>query len=87
MSLAEGSVSPGFEPVKEMFERMLRSGCDKCAQLCIYVGDERVVDLWGKAEEVVDDRFGPDSLMTVFSSSKTISAIVVATLVDKGLLR
>ena len=87
MSLAEGSVSPGFEPVKEMFERMLRSGCDKCAQLCIYVGDERVVDLWGKAADVVDDQFGPDSLMTVFSCSKTISAMVVATLVDKGLLR
>ena len=87
MSLSKGSVSPGFEPVKGMFEAMLRSGCDKRAQLCVYMGDEKIVDLWGTAADVVDDQFGPDSLLNVFSSTKTISAIVVAKMVDNGLLR
>ena len=87
MSLAKGSVSPGFETVKEMFETMLRTGCDKRAQLCVYVGDQRVVDLWGTAADVVDEKFGPDSLVNVFSSTKTITAIVVAKMVDQGLLR
>ena len=87
MSLAKGTVSPGFEPVRDMFETMLRTGCDKRAQLCIYMGDDRIVDLWGTAADVVDDQFGPDSLLNVFSSTKTITAIVVAKLVDKGLLR
>ena len=87
MSLSHGCVSPGFEPVKDMFEAMLRSGCDRRAQLCVFMGEERTVDLWGTAADIVDDHFGPDSLLNVFSSTKTITAIVVAKMVDKGLLR
>ena len=38
----EGSVSPGFESVKEMFENNLRRGAEDSAQLCVYVGEEKV---------------------------------------------
>ena len=86
MGLVKGSVSPGFEPVRDAFEAMIRSGCDTRAQLCVYAGVERVVDLWATAAEVVDESFGPDSLVNVFSSTKSITAIVVAKMVDDGLL-
>ena len=86
MSLVKGSVSPGFEPVRDAFEAMMRSGCDTRAQLCVYAGEERVVDLWATAADVVDETFGPDSLVNIFSSTKNITAIVVAKMVDEGLL-
>ena len=86
MSLVKGDVSPGFEPVRDAFEAMMRSGCDTRAQLCVYAGGERVVDLWATAAEVVDEAFGPDSLVNIFSSSKNLTAIVVAKMVDQGLL-
>ena len=38
----EGTVSPGFESVKEMFENNFRRGADDSAQLCVYVGEEKV---------------------------------------------
>ena len=39
----EGTVSPGFESVKEMFENNFRRGADDSAQLCVYVGEDKVI--------------------------------------------
>ena len=65
---------------------MILSGCETRAQLCVYADGECVVDLWATAADVVDEEFGPDSLVNVFSSTKTITTIVVAKMVDEGLL-
>ena len=43
------------------------------AQLCIYVEEECVVDLWGSGTD--DPNFGPDSLINVFSSGKSLESI------------
>ncbi|NCF32787.1 MAG: hypothetical protein GWP50_04370 [Proteobacteria bacterium] len=40
-----GEVQSAFEPVRQLFQQSLTASRDKNAQLCIYVGDERVVDL------------------------------------------
>ena len=37
------------------------------AQLCVYVGEEKVVDLWGS---IKDKDFSGDSITNVFSSTK-----------------
>ena len=87
MSLAHGTVAPGYESVRDMFEKMLRDGVDTKAQVCIYVGEEKVVDLWGLAPEVEDDLYGPDSIVNMYSSTKVLTSIVVAKMVDRGLLR
>ena len=54
------------------------------AQLCIYVGEECVVDLWSSVTD--DPNFGPDSLVNVFSSGKSLESIAIAMLVDRGLI-
>merc|ERR1711953_321299 len=41
-----GFVAPGYESVREMFERNFSRGADETSQLCVYVGEEVVVDLW-----------------------------------------
>ena len=47
-----GHVSPGFEPVRALFESKVASGAEDCAQLCVYAGGEAVVDLYAVARHV-----------------------------------
>ncbi len=80
-----GSVAPGFESVKQLFEREMRVMAERGAQLCVYHRGERVVDLW--ADVTGDGSFTGDSLVNVFSSGKSLEAIAVASLYGKGLLK
>lgn len=82
--IVEGSVAQGFEPVKALFEHNMNTLAERNAQLCIYVGEERVVDLWATA--IGDESFSADSLVNVFSSGKSLEAITMAMLFDQGLL-
>ena len=38
-----GSITPDFESVKKEFEEYFRNGLESRAQLCVYVGEEKVV--------------------------------------------
>ena len=79
-----GTVAPGYESVKVMFEENFHRGSDESSQLCVYVGEEKVVDLWCS---VKDPGYTGDTLTNVFSSTKSLTAIAMASLVDKvGLL-
>ncbi|MGK5734193.1 serine hydrolase domain-containing protein [Streptomyces sp. URMC 124] len=80
-SVVQGTVAKGYEGVREEFEATFaeeRAG--HSAQLAAYVDGEQVVDLWG----------GPgvegDSLTGVFSSTKGAAHLVVALLVQEGVL-
>jgi CubicO group peptidase (beta-lactamase class C family) len=79
-----GTVAPGFESLKQLFEHNMKTLAEKNAQLCVYVGNERVVDLWASATGDTD--FNADSLVNVFSSGKSLESIALASLVAKGLL-
>ncbi len=84
-----GTVAPGYEPVKEHLERQFWDGRGEKAQVCAYVRGEKVVDLWATARDDDDDGKEPydgDSLHTVFSSTKAVTAVVFACLVDRGLV-
>ena len=76
----EGSTASGFEPVAEEFGRLLARERDARGQFCAYRRGQRVVDLWA-GEEVA-----PDDLQGVFSSSKGVSAICIALLLQRGAL-
>ncbi len=82
--MIKGTTAPGFEPVQRLFEGQMRTFAEENAQLCVYHRGEKVVDLWySKAHEPA---FGPDTLVNVFSSGKSLEAIAIAVLVDRGLL-
>ena len=80
----QGTVSPGFESVKDLYEIEMRSMAEEHTQLCVYHKGERVVDLWATATD--DPKFTADSIVNVFSSGKSLEAIAMAWLVGKGLL-
>ena len=82
--IIQGDVAPGFESVKALYERNMHTLAERNTQLCVYVGEERVVDLWASA--IDDTQFSADSLVNVFSSGKSLESILLATLVDQGLL-
>ncbi len=80
----EGSVAPGFESVRQLYEHNMHTLAEENTQLCIYHKGTRVVDLWASATN--DSNFSPDSIITVFSSGKSLEAIAMASLVGKKLL-
>jgi CubicO group peptidase (beta-lactamase class C family) len=80
----EGTVAPGFESVKALYEDTMQTSAECHAQLCVYHNDVKVIDLWASAMD--DSNFSPDSLINVFSSGKSLEAIALASLVSKGLL-
>ena len=79
-----GGTTPEFESVQRLFQQQMQTLAEENAQLCVYHRGEKVVDLWGSVQDDAD--FGPDSLVNVFSSGKSLEAIAIASLVDRGLL-
>jgi len=80
----QGTVAPGFESVRAVYEHEMRTMAEEYTQLCVYHRGECVIDLW--AAPVGDAEFSPDSLVNVFSSGKSLETIAIAHLVGKGLL-
>jgi CubicO group peptidase (beta-lactamase class C family) len=77
----QGTVADGFEAVREEFAAVaIDEGGDYAAQLVAHVDGERVVDLWTGPE------ITGDSLTGVFSSTKGAAHLVVALLVQDGVL-
>lgn len=79
-----GEVKTGFEPVKQLFKKNMSTMAEDNAQLCVYIGDEKVVDLW--ASKSNDGNFDADTLVNIFSSGKSLESIAVALLAEKGLI-
>lgn len=82
-----GTVAPGFEPVRDAFATNFAVRGEVGASVCVRVRGEVVVDLWGGwADEDRTRRWGPDTLVNVYSVGKAIVAAMVLQLVDEGRL-
>ncbi|OFI38868.1 EstA family serine hydrolase [Arthrobacter sp. SW1] len=74
------TVAPGFEPVAELFGRYLAEDPEYSAQLAAYHHGVKVLDLSG------GPHVRPDSMTGVFSCSKGMAGLVIALLVQDGVL-
>ena len=81
----EGWTAPGYGPVRELFALGVADGLEDQAQCTVYVRGELVVDVWTSAGSAVQSD-ACSRLQNVFSSSKVLTSLVVAILVDRGLL-
>jgi len=83
----EGSVSSGFEPVRDAFiENFTRRG-EVGAACCIYRDGEKVVDLWGGVRDRASgERWRADTMVLVHSTTKGLSAMVLALAHSRGWL-
>jgi len=84
MNAMKGHVSPGYESVRDMFKAGFENGREVSAQLCVYVGDEMVINLW---HSVKNNAFTNNTLTAIFSCSKNLSSLALSMLYDRGLLR
>ena len=97
-SMAEihGTVAPGFEAVRAAFESNFDTQGDVGASVAITVGGEFVVDLWGGTatfDGPDDDEAGvpgvegdwqEDTIINVWSTTKTMAALCCLILADRG---
>ncbi|XP_069125557.1 beta-lactamase domain-containing protein 2-like [Argopecten irradians] len=83
----DGFVKPGFEKVLQTFKYNLEQGLERGGSFAAYYKGELVANVWGGT---ADGKSGvlwkKDSLPCFYSTTKSMSAVVIAHLVDKGLL-
>ncbi|MEZ5232111.1 MAG: serine hydrolase domain-containing protein [Acidimicrobiales bacterium] len=82
-----GTCADRFAAVREAFEENFDRHGEVGASVCVTVGGETVVDLWGGTVAGSGDDvapWGPDTLTTVFSSTKGAVALAAHVLVDAG---
>ena len=85
--MTEGTCKPGFESVAEAFQNNFDAKGEVGASVCLTVGGETVVDLWGG---VADQKTGApwtrDTVGIVFSCTKGATAICAHVLASRGKL-
>lgn len=80
-----GQVAAGFEPVRAVFEQNFRDAGEVGASICVYRGDEPVVDLWGGVADLkTGAAWRADTLVNTFSVTKGAVAHAMLRLEDRG---
>jgi len=88
MSLeVHGTCDPRFEGVRKTFAGNLESGADIGASFAVTMNGEMVVDLWGGWADPGQTRpWETDTLVNVYSTTKTMTALTALLLADRGQL-
>jgi len=86
MSLeVHGTCDPRFEGVRRTFAANLESGADVGASFAVTIDGEMVVDLWGGFADPGQTRpWEADTLVNVYSTTKTMTALTALLLADRG---
>jgi CubicO group peptidase (beta-lactamase class C family) len=83
--LAQGVVEPGWEGVREAFETNLAGDVEVGAAVSVHHEGRKVVDLWGGSFDAARTQpYAADTLQLVFSTTKGVTAVMLAMLIDRG---
>lgn len=81
----QGLVHDKYAGARAAFEANLASGADLGASFCATVEGETVVDLWGGfADEARTRPWARDTIVNVYSTTKTMTALTALLLADRG---
>jgi CubicO group peptidase (beta-lactamase class C family) len=87
MSEITGLCPPRFAAVREVFDRHFADGLELGARFALAIDGEIIIDLMGGFADRAETRpFGPDTLTTLFSTTKAVAALMIARLVGQGRL-
>ena len=82
-----GTVASGLDSVREVFQANFDDDIDVGAGFCVYYKGECLVDLWGGYQDQAQTRpWEENTLVNVYSTTKGIASVVVASVVQEGLL-
>jgi len=85
--MTDGICKPGFERVAEAFQENFDAKGEVGASVCLAVGGETVVDLWGgTADQKTGAPWTKDTVSIVFSCTKGATAICAHVLASRGKL-
>lgn len=87
MADIHGVCDDRFEAIYAAFAASLDGGTDLGASIVVDLGDERVVDLWGgSADDSKTTPWERDTLVNVWSTTKTMTFVAALILADRGQL-
>ena len=85
--LVHGDADEGYGPVADEFRRNFAERGEVGAACAVYKDGRKVVDLWGGYRDGRSRKpWQPDTLVTVFSSTKGVSGPAIALAHSRGLI-
>jgi CubicO group peptidase (beta-lactamase class C family) len=85
MADIQGTVETGFEGVRDALAANLDSGADVGASVAVMVDGRSVVDIWGgHLDEARTQPWEADTIINVWSTTKTMAALCALMLADRG---
>jgi CubicO group peptidase (beta-lactamase class C family) len=82
-----GHCAPEFGALRDAFTRNLATGAELGASIAVDVGGETAVDLWGGFRDRASTQpWERDTIVNLWSISKTVTNLAALMLVDRGLL-
>ncbi|MYJ17387.1 MAG: beta-lactamase family protein, partial [Gemmatimonadetes bacterium] len=79
-----GICKPGFEAVRDAFEANFAEGLEIGAAAAVTVDGEFVVDIWGGDADTDGTPWQRDTIVNVYSTTKTMAATCMLMLADRG---
>ncbi len=87
MADVHGFTHDKYAGVRDVFAANLASGADVGASFCATKDGETIVDLWGGHADAEKTRpWEKDTIVNVYSTTKTMTALTALLLADRGLL-
>ena len=86
-NIVHGTTQDRFAPVCDVMAKSLESGADLGASFCATIDGETVIDIWGGwADEAKTRPWEADTIVNVYSTTKTMTALTALLLADRGAL-
>ena len=83
----DGSCDPRFASVRTRFAELLADGTETGAAVCVQLGADVVVDLWGGWADTARTRpWARDTIVPTYSVTKAPAAVALLSVVDRGLV-
>ena len=87
MSDIAGVCDPKFSEARDILAASIDSGNDVGASFAVTIGGEMVVDIWGgHLDETASTPWQEDTIVNVYSTTKTMSFLCALVLADRGQL-
>ena len=81
----QGYCADAFAAVREAFQENFATGEELGASACVVHDGEVVVDLWGGSSAPSGEPWQQDTIVNVYSTTKTMAAVCMLILADRGL--
>ena len=79
-----GTCKPGFEAVQDAFEANFAEGLEVGAAAAVTLDGEFVVDIWGGGADTDGTPWQRNTIVNVYSTTKTMAATCMLMLADRG---